>query len=176
MVTEHAVLSAVGPDRPGLVQEVSEFVLDRGGNIADSRMANLRGQFTIMMLVAGSPDTVARLGGDAATLAAQTGLQVWLTPAAPEDVEAERSEQYRLTGSALDQAGLVHEVAGVLRRFGVNIESMETELEAAPETGAPIFAMAIVLSVPPAVALEQLRSELTRVCDALNVDWQLERL
>jgi glycine cleavage system transcriptional repressor len=176
VVTEHTVLSAVGPDRPGLVQEVSEFVLGRGGNIADSRMANLRGQFTIMMLVSGTPETVAGLEGDAAALASQTGLEVWLTPAAPEDAEAGRSEQFRLTGTALDQVGLVYEIAGVLRRFGVNIESMDTELEAAPVTGAPIFAMAIVLSVPQPVALEQLRGELARSCDALNIDWQLERL
>ena len=39
----------------------------------------------------------------------------------------------------LDQPGLVHEVANILRGHGVNIETMDTKLEAAPETGAPIW-------------------------------------
>ena len=49
----HAILTALGIDRPGLVDEVSRFIYDRGGNIEDSRMVNLRGQFAIMVLVGG---------------------------------------------------------------------------------------------------------------------------
>jgi predicted amino acid-binding ACT domain protein len=47
----HAVLTAIGADRPGLVDEVSAYVLERGGNLEDSRMLNLHGQFAMMMLV-----------------------------------------------------------------------------------------------------------------------------
>ena len=41
----HAVLTAIGDDRPGLVAEVTRYVLERGGNLEDSRMVNLHGQF-----------------------------------------------------------------------------------------------------------------------------------
>ncbi len=47
------VLTAVGDDRPGLVDEVTRYITERGGNLEDSRMVNLRGQFAMMMLVAG---------------------------------------------------------------------------------------------------------------------------
>ena len=43
----HSILTAIGADRPGLVDEVSQFIFERGGNIEDSRMVNLRGQFAI---------------------------------------------------------------------------------------------------------------------------------
>jgi glycine cleavage system transcriptional repressor len=49
-VNRNIVLTAIGADRPGLVEEVSEFVLARGGSIEDSRMANLQGQFAIITL------------------------------------------------------------------------------------------------------------------------------
>lgn len=31
------MLSAIGPDRPGLVAELSAFVVERGGNVENSR-------------------------------------------------------------------------------------------------------------------------------------------
>ena len=46
-MTHHAILTALGTDRPGLVDEVSQFIFQHGGNIEDSRMLNLRGQFAI---------------------------------------------------------------------------------------------------------------------------------
>ena len=36
-MTERTVLTAIGEDRPGLVEEVSEFVFARGGSIENSR-------------------------------------------------------------------------------------------------------------------------------------------
>ena len=83
---------------------------------------------------------------------------------------------YRLTGRALDQSGLVHQVANLLRSLNVNIESMETELEAAPITGAPIFAMDLVIAVPQDTPVQKLRDELAAMCDSLNIDWQLALL
>jgi glycine cleavage system transcriptional repressor len=171
-VTERTVLAAVGADRPGLVEEVSEFVLARGGSIEDSRMANLQGQFAIIMLVAGGADTPARLAADAGVLHGM-GLSVQLTAAA-EAPAAAPAQRYRLTGQALDQPGLVHQVANVLRGFGVNIESLDTTLGAAPETGAPVFALDALVSIPESTSLPELRDALARACDQLNIDWRLE--
>ncbi len=45
------VVTASGPDGPGIVARLSKRVLDTGGNIELSRMARLAGEFTILMLV-----------------------------------------------------------------------------------------------------------------------------
>jgi glycine cleavage system transcriptional repressor len=175
-VTERAVLTAIGQDRPGLVEEVSEFVFARGGSIEHSRMANLYGQFAIAMSVAGPADAIARIAAELDALAGKTGIHAQLTPAVrPAGGSAAGSRvPFRLTGRALDQAGLVHQVANVLRSLGVNIESMETTLEAAPETGAPLFAMELLLAAPSDLPAERLEGELGRVCEPLNIDWKLE--
>ncbi len=174
-MSEHAVLTAIGHDRPGLVEEVSEFIFTRGGSIEDSRMANMHGQFAIAMSLAGTGEAIERIAADLDTLGARTGIQAQLTPAVQLG-EAAGRVPYRLSGRALDQAGLVHQIANVLRGLDVNIESMETTLEAAPETGAPVFAMDLVIAVPPDAPIETLRVELGRVCDSLNIDWSLELL
>src|SRR5581483_4557320 len=161
---QHSVLAVIGADRVGLVDEVSEFVLARGGSIEDSRMVNLRGQFAIIMLVAGLE--ALRSGSD---------VHAQLTPAATERT-TRPALPFRLTGRALDQAGLVHSVAHALRGLDVSIESMDTTLEAAPITGSPVFSMELIVSVPVETPVARLREALAAVCDPLNIDWHLAAL
>jgi len=172
-VNQHVVLTAVGADRPGLVEEVSEFVLARGGSIEDSRMANLQGQFAIMVLIGAQQEAIDRLRADLDALTAQTRTHAQLTVAVSAAVGAAPRLPFRLTGRALDQPGLVHVVANLLRSLNVNIESMETTLEAAPITAAPVFAMDLIVAVPTDTPVPKLRDELARVCDPLNIDWHL---
>ena len=58
----YIVLTAIGPDRPGLVDEISSFLAARKINIEDSRMAVLGGEFAIIMLASGETGTVDLLG------------------------------------------------------------------------------------------------------------------
>ena len=45
------VMSALGKDRPGIVDELSKSIYDLECNIADSRMTVLGGEFAILLLV-----------------------------------------------------------------------------------------------------------------------------
>ncbi|HEX2972913.1 MAG TPA: ACT domain-containing protein [Tepidisphaeraceae bacterium] len=176
-MTQHAILTAIGTDRPGLVDEVSAFIFERQGNIEDSRMVNLRGQFAIMVLVAGSEQTLSRLRSEVWQLAQKSGLQAELRPATamPTPATAE-AIPYHLKATAIDQPGLVHRFSHLLRSLQVNIESLETQLAAAPITGAPLFEMEIVLSVPRSTSISKLREGLGNLCNELNIDWELERM
>ncbi|MCZ6710963.1 MAG: glycine cleavage system protein R, partial [Gammaproteobacteria bacterium] len=46
-----AVISAIGRDRPGIVNELSQAVLDLDLSIEDSRMTVLGGEFAVLMSV-----------------------------------------------------------------------------------------------------------------------------
>ena len=81
-MTTHAVLTAIGADRPGLVEEVSEFVFKHGGNIEDSRMANLRGQFTMMLLVNAPGDALRKMQIRVAGIQ-HSGLHIEIRAASP---------------------------------------------------------------------------------------------
>ncbi|KAH9557565.1 hypothetical protein CY35_07G089900 [Sphagnum magellanicum] len=48
---QQLVVTASGPDRPGIVARLSKRVLECGGNVAESRMTRLAGDFTILMLI-----------------------------------------------------------------------------------------------------------------------------
>jgi glycine cleavage system transcriptional repressor len=175
-MSRRTVLTAIGEDRPGLVEQVAEFVFTRGGSIEDSRMANLHGQFAIAMSIAGTEEAIDRITKDLDALSRHTAIDARLTPVPNAGAATASRLPYRLTGRALDQAGLVHQIANVLRSLDVNIENMETTLEAAPVTGAPVFAMDLTIAVPHDTPVQKLRGELARACDPLNVDWHLAPL
>jgi glycine cleavage system transcriptional repressor len=172
-MTHHAILTALGSDRPGLVDEVSQFIFERGGNIEDSRMVNLRGQFAMMVLFGGADAALERIRGDVGTFGQSAKLHVEVAAVDANRPAAQPAMPYRLVATAMDQAGLVHRIAHALRTLNVNIESMETRLSAAPITGAPTFEMELLMSVPRTTPISKLREQVGKLCDDLNIDWQV---
>jgi glycine cleavage system transcriptional repressor len=172
----HTVLTAVGPDHPGLVDQVTRFVADCGGNLEDSRMVNLRGQFAMMMLVAGSEEVVQRLSDGLPELQAAAGVHAEVRFAAAGKPAVAPALPYKLATWAMDHPGLMQSVAHLLGELGVNIESADSSLRPAPYTNAPLFEMELVLAVPASVHVAELREALRRLCDELNIDWHLTAL
>jgi glycine cleavage system transcriptional repressor len=73
---QNLVISALGLDRPGLVNELSRSVLEAGCSIADSRMTVLGGDFAIMMLVTGNWNAVAKLEDQLPALAERMEMTI----------------------------------------------------------------------------------------------------
>lgn len=168
------LLTAVGRDRPGLVDEVSEVLAERGLNIETSRMALLGGEFAILLLGSGDEEAVRRLAGDPSPLGRTTGLEASVRPtSAPEARAGADAVPFRLATAGMDHPGIVHDIAKVLHGFQVNIGSLDTWVEPAPVSGTPVFTMEANLLVPVAVKVRELRSALERLGDDLNMDIEL---
>src|SRR5438093_9549492 len=74
------IITAVGPDRTGIVGELTSHLHSAGGNILDSRMINLRGQFAMMILLECPGDLDAKLMRDLPALGESMGLRVSIVP------------------------------------------------------------------------------------------------
>jgi glycine cleavage system transcriptional repressor len=172
----HAVLTAVGDDRPGLVDEVTRYITERGGNLEDSRMVNLRGQFAMMMLVAGSEASMSRLQDGLGALRRASHVHAELRPADAAHFDRPPAMPFRLNTWAMDHPGLMQSVSHLLGEMGVNIESVASSLRPAPYTNAPLFEMELVISVPAATPVAELREAIAALCDEMNIDWRLTAL
>src|SRR4030081_3660370 len=102
----HAILTALGADRPGLVDEVSQFIFECGGNIEDSRMVNLRGQFAMMVLVGGEEAALGKMRSDLGRFAQSARMHAELAPTDANRPPAQPAMPYRLVATAMDQSGL----------------------------------------------------------------------
>lgn len=174
---EELVITAVGPDRPGLIGKLTAPLYEAAANVADSRMVNLRGQFALILLAEVQPDSVERVRTKLTAVAEQLGLTLGFTG---NDARAKPAVAvgvpFRLRTFAMDQPGLVHRITDLLQRHGVNVEELTTRSQPRPETGAPLFSMELQITVPSTLAIRTLRSELETLCDELNCDLDLSQV
>ena len=60
------------------------------------------------------------------------------------------------------------------RQGGIDIAELNTRSYAAAHTGAPMFAVQMIVNVPTRIHLSSLREEFLELCDNLNLDAILE--
>lgn len=171
------VVTAVGPDRPGLVGEFSGLVHAAGANLADSRMINLRGQFALVALIEGNGGVLEGVRASLRKEGTGLGLRLEFAEAtAPGEGKATApGVPFLLKTYSTDQAGIVHRITSYLKEHRINIEELETELESAAFAGTPVFTMQIRMIVPLTLNISSLRRSLEELGDSLNCDVDLER-
>ena len=169
MATGFVVLSVVGPDRVGIVDDIAAAVSGAGCNIEESKMAVLGGEFALIMLVSGPAASVQSMTASLPVLGEKMGLRVVCTPTHEPRAE-EKGRPYLLKAVSLDTPGIVHSVTAVLRRHAINIEDLETETAAAPWTGAPMFRLTAHLVVGPSVSVGGLKEELALLQQEHDLD------
>jgi glycine cleavage system transcriptional repressor len=173
--SNHLILTAVGPDRIGLVEKISQFIARHGCNIEDSKMAVFCGEFAVIVLIGGAGNHLVGVASDYHGLEAETGLTISIKTAAARQT-TESFLPYKLTASCMDHPGIVYQISNVLSTMGVNIESMETKTYAAPVSGTPIFQLEAELAVPIRTNINQLRLRFAEIQREENIDIELSSL
>jgi len=170
---QHLAISAIGSDRTGMVHDLTRIVADCGGSISESRMTALGAEFAMLLLVSGNWHALARLETELAKLAEAGNLSLQLRRTEPR---AARSDllPYSVDVVCLDQTGIVSKLSGFFSSRGIDIAELSTRSYAAAHTGAPMFAVQMIINVPSRVHLSTLREEFLELCDQLNLDAILE--
>ena len=169
---DHLILTATGPDRMGLVEQIAAFISERGCNIEDSKMAVFCGEFAVIILISGERADLARITFEYREIESKTGLSVAVkSPSAKKILQS--FIPYKLTASCLDHPGIVYHISGLLRSLGVNIESMETTTYSAPVSGTPLFQLEAELAVPVHANINEVRERLSELQREQNIDIEL---
>ena len=174
------VLTILGPDRPGLVEQLARVVAEHGANWLESRMAHLAGQFAGILRVEVDAAHAEELAASLRGLAA-SGLDTIIHPDPVGDTPAMRSIAASADSRPLlhldllgqERPGIVREISRVLASLGVNVEELNTQCRAAAETGQPLFHAEAQLRLPPTVTEDALRQALEAVAADLMVDVSL---
>ena len=167
------VLSAIGTDRTGIVQDISEVVLACGGNIEESRMTTLGAEFATLMLVSGNWHTLDKLERSLEKLGKNDNLTVTIRKTDTRPTKEDRMP-YAVDVVSLDTPGIVFSLANFFASRKIEIADVATRRYAAAHTGAPMFAVQMAVNIPASVNLAQLRDEFLELSDRLNLDAILE--
>src|SRR5690348_5516680 len=99
MAVRHAILTIAGKDRPGILDEIAQYLFERGGNIQDSRSVTLGGQFSMLFQITGTEDAIAKIQRDLGILAEQSLLQVQLNDVEPTSQSSAATFPYHFTAT-----------------------------------------------------------------------------
>lgn len=125
----NALISFIGPDRPGLISEVSGFLFEKGGNLNDVTFAVLGEGAELTMIYEVPKDlTVEGLEKELKQLPKLQDGEVKVTLFR---LKSEHGPSGRITHRIIlsggDRPGLVAKVTKVLDRHGANIVRMNAE-------------------------------------------------
>jgi glycine cleavage system regulatory protein len=165
------IVTVIGEDKPGIVEQVSDLVLAADANWEESRMARLAGKFAGILRVSVDPARASSLAAGLAGLEAR-GLKVVVEPGIVADDRGYRTIALELVGN--DRPGIVRDISRLLAERGVNIEELETEITSAPTSGDALFHARARLRTPQTVAPHELRSVLESLAVDLMVDLTLD--
>jgi len=170
-MTSYVVFSSMGPDRPGLAKDISEFFTARGINIERSRGCVLGNEFGMIILTSGNTEDIERLVSELDALRQKTGLEIYARKTkAPSHREVLPSIPYKLIVTSIDHPGIVHQICKVLLQRGINIDVIFSNVDHNAVTGANIFHMVCYFSLPPAVKIIDLKNDFVRISDEYNID------
>jgi glycine cleavage system regulatory protein len=162
------VLTVIGPDKPGLVERLSNTVLEHEGNWLESGLSRLGGKFAGIVLIDVPEPQVTPLTTALQALSG-AGLKVAVEhsdePSATVDFQPLTLE---LIGH--DKPGIVRDISKPLANRKINVEHLDTELVSGSMSAELLFKAEAALLAPPDVDTDELQSALEAIASDLMVD------
>lgn len=168
------VISSIGTDQPGIVNEIAKACSSNQCNIIDSRMTVLGGEFAVIMMVSGNWDAIGKLESTLPALSKKLNLTTTI-----KHTNARSSAPalaYSVNVVALDNPGIVHDIAQYFSQQNINIDDLQTGTYSAPHTGTQMFNLMMTIRLSADTHIASLREEFMEFCDELNLDAIIEPL
>jgi glycine cleavage system regulatory protein len=174
------ILTVIGRDHPGIIDELSSVIIDNGGNWLESRMCNLAGQFAGVLLVECPLDKHESLHTALDNLE-NNGLKIQVATGSDVGDMDSGGDQFKqvhieleITGP--DHPGIVHDISHFLAGRNVNIVEMESHCEEGAMSGGYVFHSKITANIPDLQELGDVEDALDDLAGELNVDITLDDL
>jgi len=161
----HLVVSFISPDRPGIVDLLSNVISNHQGNWQVSSMHHVSGFFAGIIEVAVQKDKAELL---VASLKELPDIQINIAVA---EVASADGAEVTLSLTANDRTGIVQEISSAIHKQGGNLLRVETSCEPAPHSGQALFKATAHVAVNES-NVESLVEALESLADDIMVDVQ----
>lgn len=166
------VVSVLGEDTPGLVESLSELIVQHQGCWVESRMSSLAGKFAGILKIDLPIEQVEAF--TQALESADIGLNAIFEETTSTGIATESHKRYQIELVGQDQPGIVHKLTSAMAKLNANVEDIETEVIEASMSGEQLFKANIHLSLPPQIDSDQVSEALEAIANELIVDINLE--
>ncbi len=174
-ISRYAV-TILGKDRPGIIAAITKVLYEKGGNIEDSSMTILEGEFAMILIVAFSGGLEGEeLSRAFHSVEAEMGLRVFVKPLSEEELIREEipdARPYTLSIFGGDRPGIVYRITSILAERGINITDMETKILEGDK--GPLYAMVLEVDVPPSVDMDDLNRRLKATAEEMGIEVSIQ--
>ena len=158
------LITAIGTDRPGLVNKITSAINDNNGNIDNSKMIKINNQFAIIIDFSLSGEIESILS----ELKKIKDLEFSYKKIKTDNLNNRIAKTYLMKGA--DDQGIINTISEYFKNKKVNIIEIDTFIELAPITGAPLFNMKISIDSNNESDLNQMTKEISEISKNLNLD------
>jgi len=164
---KNVVITAAGPDRPGIVHKLSTLIAP--GNVEESRMTTLGLDFAILLRVTFPQKTEV----DKVKKSIEEALPDYLVGAretGPVQATSPELKQCTITLEGPDQTGVVNAITEIFVKHNASIQDLKTETTMAAFAGYNIFELQTVINLPHSVDERKFRADLRAFEEKWGVD------
>jgi glycine cleavage system regulatory protein len=166
------IITFIGDDRPGLVEQLSGVIEQNGGNWHESQLSQLGGKFAGLVLIYLAEDRAQQLETALKALSV-SGISVRVTPTGPGS-KTPSARNITLTLIGPDRLGIVREISRALATHQVNVIEMDSRVSSAPMSAEMLFEARIEAEIPASLVLDDLSDMLEEIADQMTLDISLE--
>lgn len=158
-----AVISGVGPDRPGIVAEITRILLRHQANIEDSTMTLLANEFAVILIVTLSEDSpLESLEQDLYKMEEAGRMTFTIKPLDEQDQAApytlDTRPPFLISVAGDDRTGITYHVSQELAKLNINITDLNAQV--IPGDEGAIYIMMVEVQLPDGVNPEQVEKAL----------------
>lgn len=168
--TDHQLLiQAVAPASDSPLLALSRRISDAGCNLAESRVATVGADVSVLLLARGAWDAIAKLETALGRIGRDENVHLLSYRTRTRD-QPSHLLPYMVEVVAADRAGVLVELIDFFNRRKVSIEQMSSMRYQAMQTGADMFQAQITIGIPTDTRIAELRDDFMEMCDGLNLD------
>ena len=164
------IISASGPDRKGIVSEISSIINQFNGNIETSRMIRLEEQFSILILIEIENINTKNLKNKIESI---ENLKVDINTTS--SLNKEYKNKFHLYINGADNEGIVYSFSNYFSKLNINIEEVSTSIKNAPVSATPLFMMDLIITTSEEINENEIIKDLNKISEKLGVEVNLKK-
>ena len=164
------IISASGPDRKGIVSEISSIINQFNGNIETSRMIRLEEQFSILILIEIENINTKNLKNKIESI---ENLKVDINTTS--SLNKEYKNKFHLYINGADNEGIVYSFSNYFSKLNINIEEVSTSIKNAPVSATPLFMMDLIITTSEEINENKIIKDKNKISEKLGVEVNLKK-
>jgi len=167
---EKIIIYANGKDRVGIISDITKEISKLGGNIETSKMIKLDQEFNMLVLISIDKKNIDLLEKN--LLLHNDDLEIYIKKTLNKKTNLNNEYIFILKGA--DTEGIVHQCTSLFSNLKINIIDLETKIINAPITGAPLFHIKSIISIPIESSIKNIQNQMLDLERKSNVKIKFE--